>query len=123
MEIRLSLGAKNIRISGKQPVQLDECRISSLNMTIKDLASSPEALWGMAGRFTIEESGVLSGIRLPPRNDGTDHLSHRFKTHIELPSAPEARVILAEANLAAAPLKMSAILPRPLKEGVTLNGL
>ena len=123
MEMRLSLGAKNIRIRGKQPVQLDEFRISSLNMTIKDLASSPEALWGVAGRFTIEESGFFNGIRLPPRNDGTNHLSHRFKTHIELPSAPEARVIFAEADLAAAPLEMSAILPRPLKEGVTLNGL
>ena len=122
LEMRLNLGAKNIRIRGKQLVQLDECRISSLNMTIEDLSPSPEALWGMAGRITIEESGFFSGIRLPPHNDGTNHLSHGLKVHIDLPSAPEARVILAEANLAAAPLKISAILPRPLKEGLTLKG-
>ena len=123
LEMRLNLDAKNIRIRGKQSVQVGECRISSLNVAIKDLASSPEALWGMAGRITLEESGFLSGIRLPPHNDGTNHLSHGFKAHIELPSAPRARVIFAEADLAAAPLKISAILPRPLKEGVTLNGL
>ena len=122
LEMRLNLGAKNISIRGKQPVQLDECRISFLNMTIKDLSLSPEALWGMAGRITIEESGFFRGIRLPPHNDGTNLLSHGFKAHIDLPSAPEARVILAEANLSAAPLKISAILPRPLKEGVTLKG-
>ena len=122
LEMRLNLGSKNIRISGKQSLQLDECRISSLNVAIKDLSSSPDALLGMAGRITLEESGFLRGIRLPPHNDGTTHLSHGFKAHIELPSAPSARVIFAEADLSAAPLKMSAILPHPLKEGVTLKG-
>ncbi len=121
LETRLSLGAKNIRIRGKQPVQLDECRISSLNVDIKDLLPSPEALWGMAGRITLEESGFLRGIRLPPHNDGADRLTHRFKTHIELLPAPRVRVISAEADFSAAPLKMSAILPQPLKGELTLK--
>jgi translocation and assembly module TamB len=121
LEIRMNLGAKNIRGSGKHPFELDECRISSLDLTMKDLATSPEALWGMVGRITMEESGFLRGIRLPPHNDGTDRLTHRFKTHIELPSAPRVRMIFAEADLSAAPLKMSEILPRPLEEGLTFK--
>jgi len=122
VEMRLSLGAKNIRIPGKQPVLLDKCRVTSLNVSIKDLGPSPEALWGMAGRITLQESGFIDGIRLPPHQDGTDHLSHRFKAHIDLPSAPEMRVMLAEADLSLASLTLAAILPRPLKEGLTLKG-
>jgi hypothetical protein len=122
LEMRLSLDAKKVHISGKQTVLLDECRISSLDVDIKDLGLSSEALWGMAGRITLEESGVLNGIRLPPHNDGTDRLSHSFKAHIDLPSAPEAKVMFAAADLSLAPLTMAAILPRPLKEGLTLKG-
>jgi len=122
LEMRLSLGAKNVRISGKQPVKMDEFRISSLNVAIKDLAFSPEALWGMAGRITIEETGVIKNVRLPPQNDGTDHLSHGFKTHIELPPGPRARVLLAQADLSTGPLKMAALLPHPLKDGLTFKG-
>ena len=120
-EMRLSMGAKNVRIRGKHPVKMDECRISSLNLDIKDLGLSPEALWGLAGRITIEESGVIKGLRLPPHNDGTDHLSHGFKTHIELPPASQARVVFAQADLSTGPLKMAAFLPHPLKEGLTLK--
>jgi len=123
LEMRMNLGAKNIRGSGKHPFELDECRISSLDLTMKDLATSPEALWGMVGRITLEEAGFLRGIRLPPHNDGTDRLAHRFKTHIELLPAPRARVIFAEADISAAPLKMSAILPQPLKGELTLKAL
>ena len=122
LEMRLNLSAKHIRIPGKQPVLLDECRVSSLNVDIKDLRSSPEALWGLAGRITLEESGVFKGIRLPSHKAGTDRLSHRFKTQIDLPSAPEARVVFAEADLSLAPLKMAAILPLPLKDELTLKG-
>ncbi|MCP4575141.1 MAG: hypothetical protein GY846_02470 [Deltaproteobacteria bacterium] len=120
-EMSLSMGAKNVRIRGKQPVKMDECRISSLNVAIKDLEPSPKALWGMACRITIEESGVIKGLHLPPHNDGTDHLSHGFKTHIELPPAPQARVVLARADLSTGPLKMAPLLPRPLKKGLTLK--
>ena len=122
LEIRLNLAAKNIRIPGKQPLQLDGCQISSLNMTIKNLSPSPDALFGMAGRITIEESGFFKNIRLPPHDDGTNHLSHGLKAQIDLSSGPEARVHLAEANFTATPLKISAVLTRPLKEGVTLKG-
>ena len=122
LEMRLNLSAKNIRIPGKQPVLLDECRVSSLNVDIKDLGLSSEALWGLIGRITLEESGVFKGIRLLPHKDGTDHLSHQFKAQIDLPSAPEARVMFAEADLSLAPLKMAAILPHPLKDGLTLKG-
>jgi translocation and assembly module TamB len=122
LQLQMSLGAKNIRIPGKQPVHLDECRISSVKVNIQDLSSSPEALWGMAGRITLEESGVFNGVRLSPQNDGTNHLSHGFKARIDLPQAPEARVILAQADLSTGPLKMSAFLPHPLKEGLTLKG-
>lgn len=122
LEMRLNLSAKNIRIPGKQPVLLNECRVSSLNVAIKDLGLSPEALWGMTGRITLEESGVFKGIRLPSHKDGTDHLSHQFKAQIDLPSAPEARVMFAEADLSLAPLKMASIFPRPLKDRLTLKG-
>ena len=122
LEIILSLDAGNVRIAGKQPVSLDQSRISSLNVDIKDLAPSDEALWGMAGRITLEESGFLKGIRLSPQNDGTDHLSHRLKAEIDLPSAPEARINFAEADLSAAPLVLKSLLPHPLKEGLTLKG-
>jgi len=122
LQLHMSLGAKNVRIPGKQTVTLDNCRISSLNVAIQDLSSSPEALWGMAGQITLEESGVLSGIRLSPQNDGTDHLSHGFKARIDLPQAQEARVIFAQADLSTGPLKMSAFLPHSLKEGLTFKG-
>gem|GEM_PF-1148764 len=122
LQLRMSLGAKNVRISGKQPVTLDNCQISSLGVAIQDLSSSPEALWGMAGIITLEESGVLSGIRMPPQNDGTDHFSHRFKGRIDLPQAQEARVKFAEADISTGPLKLSAFLPHSLKEGLTFKG-
>ncbi|MCF8130773.1 MAG: hypothetical protein K9N10_19860, partial [Deltaproteobacteria bacterium] len=122
LQMQMSLGAKNVRLPGKQPIHLDECRISSANVSIQDLSSSPEALWGMAGQITLQESGVFNGIRLPPQNDGTDHLSHGFKARIDLPRAPEARVVLAQADLSTGSLKMSAFLPHPLKEGLTLKG-
>jgi len=122
LQMHMRLGAKNIRIPGKQIVHLDEFRIASVNVSLQDLSSSPKALWGMTGQITLEESGVLSGIRLSPQNDGTDHLSHEFKARIDLPRAPEARVILAEADLSTGPLKMSAFLPHPLKEGLTFKG-
>jgi phage FluMu gp28-like protein len=35
-----------------------------MNVNIQDLSSSPEALWGMSGRITLEESGVFKGVRL-----------------------------------------------------------
>ncbi|EFK11302.1 conserved hypothetical protein [delta proteobacterium NaphS2] len=122
LAISLSLDAGHVRISGKQPLSLDQSRISSLNVDIKDLAPSEQALWGMAGRITLEESGFLKGIRLSPQNDGTDHLSHRFKMAVDLPSAPEARINFAEADLSAAPLAFKSLLPHPLKEGLTLKG-
>ncbi|MCG6879845.1 MAG: hypothetical protein LJE96_11965 [Deltaproteobacteria bacterium] len=122
LEMRLSLNAEHVQIAGKQPLSLDQSQISSLSVAIQDLAPSEEALWGMAGRITFEESGFFKGIRLAPQNDGTDHLSHRFKAGIDLPSAPEARINFAEADLSAAPLKLKSLLPHPLKEGVTLKG-
>ena len=122
LEIGLSLDAGNVRIAGKQPLSLAQSRISSLNVAIRDLAPSDQALWGMAGRVTLEESGFLKGIRLSPQNDGTDHLSHRFKMAVDLPSAPEARINFAEADLSAAPLVLKSLLPHPLKEGLTFKG-
>ena len=122
LEIHANLGAKNVRISGKQTIELDSCRISSLNLTIKDLLRSPDALWGMAGRISIQESGSIRGIRLPPHNDGTPLLEHGFKADIFLPSEPKARVIFAEINLSTAALKMAAVSPHPLKDGLTLKG-
>ena len=118
----LSMGARNVRISGKQPLSMDECRISSLRVTIEDLVQSPEALWGVAGQVTFQESGVFRGVRLPPRNDGTDQLSHGFKAHVDLPAAPRAVLAFAETDLSLASLKLSSILPHPLKEGLALKG-
>ena len=122
LETQLSLGAKNVNIPGEQPLSLDECRISSLKLTLNELAPSPKALWGMAGQITFRESGVFRGVRLPPRNDGTDRLSHSFRARIDLPPAPRAGLVLAEADLSTAPLKLSSILSHPLKEGLKLKG-
>lgn len=122
LQMRLRLDAANVRIPGKQPLSLDQCQISSLSVAVKDLAPSDDALWGMAGRITFEESGFFKGIRLSPQNDGTDHLSHRFKAEIDLSSAPEARINIAKADLSAAPLVLKSFLPHPLKEELTLKG-
>ena len=121
LEMHASVGAKNIRLSGKKPIELDSCRISSLNLAIKDLCPSPDALWGVAGRISIQESGVIDGIRLP-HGDGTSWLEHGFKADIYLPKEPRARVIFAETSLSTGPLKMAAISSHSLKDGLTLKG-
>ena len=122
LEMRAGLGVGKVHLTGKQPVQLDACRITSLNLAVKNLRPSPDALWGMAGRIIIEETGLVRGIRLPPRDDGTSRLEHGFKADIDLPGEPKARIISAEANLSTAPLKMAAFLRHPLKDGLTITG-
>lgn len=122
LETHMHLTANDVRLSGNRPLSLKECQISSLDVAIHDLARSPEALWGLTGHVTLKESGFFRGVILSDKNDGTEHLSHRFLAEIDLPPTKKARVNLLETDIVMAPLKMAEILPKPLKSGLTLKG-
>ncbi|MBW2609118.1 MAG: hypothetical protein JRC68_02100 [Deltaproteobacteria bacterium] len=115
-----SLDIRNIHLKAGEEIWIKRLDLPLLDLRASDIAVSPEALFGISGKFVVHESGEIKGLIATSRAS-VPELHHSLTAECLLDQGHSARVDVNRIAISAPRLRIEGIFHEPVETGIEIE--
>lgn len=116
-EVSAGLRIRNVHLKASEEIRLEQIDLPSFDLLATDMALSPDAIFGISGKISMDESAVIKRIR-GPKKVRVPELRQSLKVQLLLDPDPLATVDIKRFEVAAPSLSIEDAFKERIETGL-----